>query len=71
LVSKRRQTARIDGRCFSFLPGETICTEHSHKYDRPQLERMAGAAAFRITGWWTDDASRFAVVEMESGAGPQ
>ncbi|MCB1055224.1 MAG: L-histidine N(alpha)-methyltransferase [Acidobacteria bacterium] len=42
-----------------FAAGETIHTESSHKYDRPQLEALATATGFRLAHSWTDAKNRF------------
>lgn len=42
-----------------FAAGETIHTESSHKYDRPQLEALATSTGFRLAKRWTDSKNRF------------
>jgi L-histidine N-alpha-methyltransferase len=57
LRSKRRQMVAIPGADTSvpFREGETIWTESSHKYSRPELLRLAMAAGFRCEAQWFDD----------------
>ena len=44
LVSKERQTVAIGDKLFDFEAGETILTEHSHKYTLESFAAMAAAA---------------------------
>lgn len=62
LVSTRRQRVMIPmvGN-FDFLPGETIRTEISCKYDRPQIDRLCNAAGLQVERWWTDAEDLFAL----------
>lgn len=59
VVAESRQTVRIREQTIHFDAGETIWTESSYKYDRPQLAAMVEAAGFEIAQLWTDDRSEF------------
>ncbi len=62
LVSRRQQTVNIRGANLSvtFRKEESIWTESSHKYSRPELMRLAMAARFRCDGQWVDEEWPFA-----------
>jgi len=64
LVSARRQEVRLGGQTISFEDGESICTEHSYKYDLAGAERLARAAGLRPLDRWLDDDRRFAVLSF-------
>jgi L-histidine N-alpha-methyltransferase len=66
LVSLREQSVLIDslGLEVSFLEGETIHTENSHKYDDATLELLAREGGFEITDRWTDSRGWFADLLM-------
>ncbi|MFW6151130.1 MAG: L-histidine N(alpha)-methyltransferase [Chloroflexota bacterium] len=61
LVSLRHQTVHLNGEHMSFARGESIWTESSYKYDGRDLERLAGAAGFRLERIWTDGEHQFSV----------
>lgn len=67
LVSARRQVVRVGGRAFSFEEGESICTEHSYKYDACTIERLARASGLRLIERWSDDERRFAMLLFRAG----
>ena len=48
------------GLTVTFHEGETIWTESSHKYSRPELLQLAMAASFRYDQQWVDDEWPFA-----------
>jgi L-histidine N-alpha-methyltransferase len=48
-----------------FQDGEGIRTELSHKYDRDSVDVLADAARLRVTDWFSDSASRFALSILE------
>src|SRR5215471_12705499 len=62
LVSRRQQTVNIPGANLNvaFRKEETIWTESSHKYSRPELMRLAMAARFRCDAQWVDEEWPFA-----------
>lgn len=62
LVSRRDQIVTIDGREFLIGQGESILTEHSHKYTIEGFTAMAQRAGFRLDRYWTDTDGMFAVL---------
>ena len=66
LRSLRSQEARVDGRVFSFEPGETIHTENSHKFTLEGFADMTAEAGWRRDRVWTDPDRLFAVVLLKS-----
>lgn len=62
LVSRRNQTVTIDGEEFLIGQGESILTEHSHKYTIEGFTAMAARAGFRLDSCWTDADEMFAVL---------
>jgi dimethylhistidine N-methyltransferase len=62
LVSMREQVVAVDGERFEFQYGETICTEHSHKYTVEGFTALAAAAGLRFVRGWTDPRHWFAVL---------
>jgi len=62
LRSTRLQNATIPraGLTVTFSEGETIWTESSHKYSRPELLQLAMAASFRCEAQWVDEEWPFA-----------
>ena len=62
LVSRRDQTVTIDGEAFLVGQGESILTEHSHKYTIEGFTAMAERAGFRPDSYWTDADEMFAVL---------
>jgi dimethylhistidine N-methyltransferase len=60
--SRKRQTVNIPAAALSvtFLEGETIWTESSHKYSLAEILRIAGNAGFRCDAQWIDDEWPFA-----------
>lgn len=61
LVSRRRQTARIDGVKVAFDPAERIGTEFSYKYDPAGFADLADKAGLRVAQVWTDPDELFSV----------
>lgn len=61
LISECEQTVRIGHRSFSFEKGESILTEHSHKYTLEQFDNMAHRAGFAVDTVWTDPEKLFSV----------
>ena len=62
LRSRRQQSVNIRkaNMTVAFDRGETIWTESSHKYSRPELLRLAMAARFRFAEQWVDAEWPFA-----------
>lgn len=61
LVSRQQQTVKINGASFSFLTGETIHTENSHKYSVQGFLQMALEAKLKCVKTWTDDQQMFSI----------
>ena len=61
LESLHDQTVHVGGETFSFLTGETICTEYSHKYSLEEFAALADGAGLRVAKVWTDPAALFSV----------
>jgi dimethylhistidine N-methyltransferase len=61
LVSNRRQRVRVGGATISFVPGETIHTESSHKYSVDGFRTLARSAGWNPVGHWTDARDYFSV----------
>ncbi|MEM1411338.1 MAG: L-histidine N(alpha)-methyltransferase [Pseudomonadota bacterium] len=61
LRSERDQRVTIDalGAHFDFAAGELIDMEISQKYDQPMINRLAGAAGFRVVEGFTDERGWF------------
>lgn len=62
LVSEREQTVHVDDEAILFRSGESICTEHSHKYTTDGFAEMAAQAGFALRNVWTDSRRYFAVL---------
>jgi len=61
LVSREEQSVELGGESIDFAEGESICTEHSHKYTLEGFARMAAEAGLEIEQVWTDPARLFSV----------
>lgn len=61
LVSLRTQRVCVGGVTLWFSEGETICTEHSHKYSLPGFADLCRRAGLDVTRVWTDPAGLFSV----------
>ena len=60
------QTVHIPGLpVLSFNDGDDIRTELSHKYDRGVVDALATSARLRVSHWFTDARSRFALSVLE------
>ncbi len=64
LVSERRQRVRVGPAAFDFLPGETIHTENSHKYDVRELADRSTGCGLHLAATWTDERGYFAVLGL-------
>jgi dimethylhistidine N-methyltransferase len=62
LVSEARQRVHLAGESFDFVPGETICTEYSHKYTVNEFSAIASTVGLRLDREWTDANRDFAVL---------
>jgi dimethylhistidine N-methyltransferase len=61
LVSKQKQTLRVNGRSFNLEAGESLHTENSYKYSPREFIRLASAAKFRLIRYWLDEDKLFAI----------
>ena len=61
LVSERAQQVTLGGERIRFEAGESICTEHSHKYTLDGFAGMARDAGLAVARVWTDPRSWFSV----------
>jgi L-histidine N-alpha-methyltransferase len=61
IVSLADQSARVDGRSFTFAKGERIHTENSHKYTVSEFQALARSAGWRPARVWTDPANLFSL----------
>ncbi len=52
-------TVWVAGHAIAFERGETIWTECSYKYERPQLDALVAAAGFTVTELWSDAKDLF------------
>jgi L-histidine Nalpha-methyltransferase len=67
-VSMREQMVAVDGRQFELAAGETICTEHSHKYTIDHFRALAAPSGLRLSRAWTDPRCWFAVLYFTAHA---
>jgi dimethylhistidine N-methyltransferase len=65
LVSEADQLVQVGGVPIRFARGETICTEHSHKYTLPGFASLARRAGLAVRRVWTDPAGLFSVQYLE------
>jgi dimethylhistidine N-methyltransferase len=65
LVSTVAQLVHVAGVPVRFARGETICTEHSHKYTLPGFAALARRAGLAVRRVWTDRAGWFSVQYLE------
>ena len=49
---------------FTFIKGETIHTENSHKYTVDHIRKMAGVGGLCVSNIYTDDKKWFSLAEM-------
>lgn len=61
LVSRCAQSVVLNGETFAFAEGETLHTEHSHKFTVDGLRSLAVRAGFRPVAVWTDPERLFSV----------
>ena len=66
LESTAVQIVHIGDHRFAFALGESICTEHSYKYDRADLETLAARSGFTLKHSWTDPDDLFGVELLEA-----
>ena len=66
LVSVTEQVVHLGAEEIHFARGESICTEHSHKYTLPGFAALARRAGLTVRRVWTDRARRFSVQYCEA-----
>ena len=64
LVAQADLSFAVDGVLFDMAEGESIHTENSHKYTRAKIDAMAAASGWRVSQWFTDAQSDFAVTTL-------
>lgn len=64
LESTREQRVQVAGWDFVFMPGETIHTENSYKYQPDEIRHLAVQAGFEPQRTWTDAGDLFAVLYL-------
>ena len=70
LISLAAQRVRVAGRVASFVQGEAIHTEDSHKYTLDGFKALAAEAGYAPRKVWTDSAMLFSVQWLESVSSP-
>ena len=68
LRASRPLTLRLGGMAYAFDEGETLHTEHSHKYTVEGFQAMAAKAGFEPGAVWTDLNRWFAVLWLQAPA---
>nr|WP_077036662.1 L-histidine N(alpha)-methyltransferase [Pelomonas sp. KK5] len=66
LLSRRRQHLTLGGSVYEFAAGETLHTEHSHKYSIAGFQALAAKAGFSAGPAWTDEREWFALLWLRS-----
>jgi len=66
LRATRPLELRLGGEVYSFHEGETLHTEHSHKYTVSGFQALAQRAGFKPGKVWTDENGWFAVLWLEA-----
>ena len=69
LRAKRPLDLQLGGEIYAFHEGETLHTEHSHKYTVEGFQALATRAGFRPGKVWTDEKRWFAVLWLEAAGG--
>jgi len=64
LVSQCAQAVQLGGNTVQFAAGESICTEHSHKYTTDEFAAIAASAGLTLRRAWTDKNRYFAVLHF-------
>jgi dimethylhistidine N-methyltransferase len=66
LRATRPLALQLGGESYVFHEGETLHTEHSHKYTVQGFQALAARAGFKPGKVWTDENRWFAVLWLES-----
>jgi len=61
LVSRAKQTLKLNGHSFELESGEMLHTENSYKYSPQEFLRLATACGFREEKYWLDEDRLFAI----------
>lgn len=69
LRATRALELRVGGEAYAFHEGETLHTEHSHKYTVAGFQALAARAGFSPGKVWTDANGWFAVLWLEARPG--
>jgi dimethylhistidine N-methyltransferase len=64
LVSRSKQTVKVNGESFSFAQGEAITTEYSYKYTINGFAAMAADVGLTLRRHWTDAKRMFGVLHL-------
>lgn len=65
LVSRRRQTLRLNGYRFELLEGETVHTENSYKYTPQEFLALAAQAGLDEVRHWVGEQGLFAIYLLQ------
>lgn len=65
LISESAQEVCIGDETFSFLPGETIHTENSYKFNLEEFQQLLANTGLCLRKVWTDKRDYFAVTYIE------
>lgn len=68
LISDCDQQVSIGNQSFKFVRGETICTEHSHKYEPQEFQRLAEQAGWSAQELWLDQEKLFSLHWLKAKA---
>jgi len=68
LVSRTDQRVLVCGHRFDFRAGESICTEHSYKYNFQDLCELASSAGFVVQQVWQDPWKHVCMLNMAAGS---
>ncbi|MBW8845406.1 MAG: L-histidine N(alpha)-methyltransferase [Burkholderiales bacterium] len=66
LRARRALDLQLGGEIYEFRAGETLHTEHSHKYTVEGFQALAARAGFKPGKVWTDANGWFAVLWLEA-----
>lgn len=61
LVSRKKQTLRMNGLCFDLAHGESLHTENSYKYTPGEFLAIAAGTGFRPIRYWQDQERLFSI----------
>jgi len=66
LLSRRRQVLRLGRETYEFEAGETLHTEHSHKYSVAGFQALAAQAGFSAGPVWRDARDWFSLLWLQA-----